>query len=284
MTRYSGTCAHSHHRNRRTSHRLAFATAAALGSVCLAQESRVAVVKPSPCGTPVQVQPDERVGAFTVVNPGGRGPVAVVRLDRMPPKPDFNIITPAGISHPFKNGPVDPPGTTMEYQPVYVQDGAGGEHWAVISNAYLNGRWVARHIEHFPPGSQLVPDPPQPPGTTVDCLFGEEAAPQEEAEILALAGLPDNPELAEVWFIPSGEVLMTVPNRVAEMLWFQPLGRPGDVNGDGCIDLVDVAVVLGAFGSSVPPGDASGDVNWDGVVGLADVALILSAYGDGCDG
>lgn len=54
----------------------------------------------------------------------------------------------------------------------------------------------------------------------------------------------------------------------------------GDLNGDGATNASDFVVMVGAFGSAVPPG-ASGDLNGDGVVDAADVAMLVDDLGCG---
>jgi len=54
--------------------------------------------------------------------------------------------------------------------------------------------------------------------------------------------------------------------------------REGDVSGNGVVDGVDLAAVLGAWGSS-GKGEFSTDTNGDGVVDGADLATVLSGWG-----
>lgn len=49
--------------------------------------------------------------------------------------------------------------------------------------------------------------------------------------------------------------------------------EPGDLNGDGSVSAPDLAILLGAWGSSGP-----GDLNGDGTVGAADLALLLGGW------
>lgn len=50
---------------------------------------------------------------------------------------------------------------------------------------------------------------------------------------------------------------------------------PGDINGDGSVDLADLNLVLANFGSAGPAGDANGD----GAVDLADLNIVLANFG-----
>ena len=64
----------------------------------------------------------------------------------------------------------------------------------------------------------------------------------------------------------------------------EPDGCPEDVNGDGVVNLADLAELLAAYGTA--EGDAgynpAADVDGDGSVGLADLAALLAAYGQIC--
>jgi hypothetical protein len=56
---------------------------------------------------------------------------------------------------------------------------------------------------------------------------------------------------------------------------------PGDLDGDGDVDLSDLAQLLAHYGmTGVGYGD--GDIDGDGDVDLADLAALLSVYGTGC--
>jgi hypothetical protein len=59
---------------------------------------------------------------------------------------------------------------------------------------------------------------------------------------------------------------------------------PGDVNGDGIVDLTDLTALLGAFGSaSGGPGyNPSADFDGSGAIDLVDLTTLLSAFGTHC--
>jgi hypothetical protein len=50
---------------------------------------------------------------------------------------------------------------------------------------------------------------------------------------------------------------------------------PGDVNGDGHVDVTDLSVLLSNYGTT----NAVADVNKDGVVDVFDLSILLSHYG-----
>ncbi|MFU8828122.1 MAG: choice-of-anchor Q domain-containing protein [Phycisphaerales bacterium] len=52
----------------------------------------------------------------------------------------------------------------------------------------------------------------------------------------------------------------------------------GDVNGDGVVNLADLNLVLGNFGTQSFRGDANGD----GVVDMTDLSIVLAAFGQTC--
>jgi hypothetical protein len=57
---------------------------------------------------------------------------------------------------------------------------------------------------------------------------------------------------------------------------------PGDLNGDGRVDLADLAELLGNYGETSGMTYEDGDLDGDGDVDLADLAELLGHYGDIC--
>ena len=57
----------------------------------------------------------------------------------------------------------------------------------------------------------------------------------------------------------------------------------GDLDGDGEIDLADLAGLLAHYVTSSSPAYADGDLDQDGDVDLSDLATLLAAYGTTCD-
>lgn len=72
-------------------------------------------------------------------------------------------------------------------------------------------------------------------------------------------------------------VLVYEPQQVN--LVMRPL-RPGDANANGCVDDVDLAIVLGSFGSVC--GCCPADIDRDGLVDDTDLAIVLENFGLGC--
>lgn len=61
--------------------------------------------------------------------------------------------------------------------------------------------------------------------------------------------------------------------------WDGPEPIPGDLDGNGCVNLADLAALLGHYGVS-----AGGDLDGDGDTDLSDLAVLLAHYGEGCPG
>jgi hypothetical protein len=58
---------------------------------------------------------------------------------------------------------------------------------------------------------------------------------------------------------------------------------PGDLDGDGDVDLTDLAVLLSHYGMTSGAIYEDGDLDEDGDVDLADLAALLAAYGTTCE-
>jgi len=68
--------------------------------------------------------------------------------------------------------------------------------------------------------------------------------------------------------------------------WCAPVQPPapcvGDLNGDGSVNLADLAIVLSNYGLTGGATYADGDLDGDGDVDLADLAMMLAVYGASC--
>ena len=87
----------------------------------------------------------------------------------------------------------------------------------------------------------------------------------------------------------SGPIIQMYGRAVNVLVWSQSgqmlyhligdLPLPGDYDGDGDVDLSDLAFLLSDYGCDT--GDCPGDIDGDGDTDLADLALLLSYYGTG---
>jgi len=71
------------------------------------------------------------------------------------------------------------------------------------------------------------------------------------------------------------------PNTASFVTFVPPTVCRADWNHDGQVDTIDLAILLGRFGSQVTP-FGQGDANGDGLVNTADLALFLGLFGTPC--
>jgi hypothetical protein len=57
-----------------------------------------------------------------------------------------------------------------------------------------------------------------------------------------------------------------------------PPSKPGDVNGDGSVSVIDLSILLSHFGQS-GQSRSTGDLNGDGMVSVIDLSILLSNFG-----
>ncbi len=239
-------------------------------------DSRVVVVRPQPGGTQIPLGPNERVVTVAGVNLPGRGPVAVVGIKTMPPKPDFNIITPDGASHPFKRVEDVGNGVTVEYE-VQVLNSPGGDKYRVVGHIKRGANKIGESSETYPLGSVYVPDPPQPPGTMLMIPIATALPPDQEAIVLAAAGIPDlvGPQ---AYNVVDGTLLVSHPGAPISVIEVTGGAAKGDLNCDELITVGDISPFVltlidpAGYDAAFPMCDfMAADCNRDGVVSVSDI-------------
>lgn len=93
-------------------------------------------------------------------------------------------------------------------------------------------------------------------------------------------GLAPNDNLNMLDYVLCDHILTAVYNWA---IGYLPLCE-ADINGDGVVNIIDLAILLGRYGSCAgDPGYYPGvDLNDDGCVNLPDLATLLARYGDVC--
>ena len=206
-------------------------------------------------------------------------PTTVVRVVPMPGKPKFVIGLPVGpmpgvlMYFPFPQDHVD--GGITVGKRAFVNPGGG----VTVVSTSCNAAGVTCEGCNvvFPPGSVLIPDPPQPPGL----MFAASqfpADPQTETEVLASLGLPNTPA-PQVFEMATGDMFFFINGQQpGPPVQFLPAYHTGDLNCDGAIDGLDIEGFVraltdaaGYMAASPNCGFFYADVNGDSAVDGLDV-------------
>lgn len=266
-------------------------SAAAWTSAALA-DGRVVFVGPNQ--GPVPVGPNERVTVTKTVIINNE-PITIVMIETMPPKPKFAICVKIPTGLPPPNDTIciyfpfpkdhDDNGVHVSHE-VWVNSPPGGPDNYIVVARSCNAAGVCEGCKmNFPPGSILIPDPPQPDGLMM-MVDRFPIDPATEAAVLASVGRPDNP-WPEVWVLTTGDFYFFLNGQPpGPPVHVSPAFRPGDANCDGAIDSGDVSAFAQAlldppaYAASNPScGSFYADLNADGKADGEDirhfVALLL---------
>jgi len=135
-------------------------------------------------------------------------------------------------------------------------------------------RWAAYN------GCSLVGEP----GDPIDFDAG---IPGAETEVMRYTSECDRGGSSELWTVVGGThipVLSDDSRRlIIDWLYAHPKSCLGDLDGDGDIDLADLATLLANYGTTSGMTYEDGDLDGDGDVDLADLAALLAVYGTTCE-
>lgn len=190
------------------------------------------------------------------------------------------------------NGPRDPYPLVFQSAggaALHVEDHVKGLHNAALPEPvfqFTPTPWAVGIPVGYTPGAQATPF-----DVTFEVALDETGtyfAEQLNAGrvLVAIASLTDTVMGGTPGGVPSfymKEGLGLHPDaRAPQLTIVLAAGQAGDTNGDGCVNLSDLGVVLSNFGLAVGGGAASGDFDNDGDVDLSDLGVVLSAFGQGC--
>ncbi|TVQ75529.1 MAG: hypothetical protein EA380_10650 [Phycisphaeraceae bacterium] len=80
--------------------------------------------------------------------------------------------------------------------------------------------------------------------------------------------------------VPGGDSFVSIWNLNTDIT---PAPCPGDINGDGIVDLDDFIILAGNFGSGPGATPQQGDLNGDGFVDLDDFIILAGNFGNNCN-
>jgi hypothetical protein len=114
-------------------------------------------------------------------------------------------------------------------------------------------------------GTALWPTYPPPLTFSFDATAAVQALLDGGAQYVGLKVVGTSPNLFPCILMDDDTAVLTIETALV-----------GDLDGDGDVDLTDLAILLASYGI-----DAGGDIDGDGDTDLQDLATLLSHYGEG---
>jgi hypothetical protein len=255
-----------------------------LGDQAVLADGRIIVVGPNQGEQPLG--PNETVTARKTVIINGE-PITIVQVQPMPPKAKFAICVliprafpPGGVECIYVSFPPDRDegGVHISHEHWLASPGGGAPDYIVVVSRSCIPAGVCEGCKTaFPPGSILIPDPPQPSGLAF-MADRFPADPATESAVLASLGLPNNP-WPEVWVLTTGDLyFFTDSNPPGPPVHISPATQPGDLNCDGVVNAFDIGPFVlalidptGYYAAYPNCGYFYADVNDDAAVNVLDV-------------
>jgi|GEM_PF-2640758 len=152
-----------------------------------------------------------------------------------------------------------------------VQFTASGDNGTDGTAAAYDMRWSTEEItaQTWADAAAVAPLPtPSPAGAT---------------ETITIAGLPSDTTCYIALTVRDSAGNESGLSNVASGKTQAPAGPPGDANGDGCVNILDLLLVRNNL-NKTPGSDglASCDVNGDGVINILDLLFVRNHLGQGC--
>lgn len=106
----------------------------------------------------------------------------------------------------------------------------------------------------------------------------------------AVATIPFMPPQGWTWNgwtsdVPIARIEVVGNGVVNGFIWYEnmqiitaPQGTPGDLNGDGAVDMLDLLGLLSAWGACDQPGNCAADLNQDALVDVLDLLILLANW------
>lgn len=199
-------------------------------------------------------------GNYRALNVESIGIDLRIFLTQAQPHPDFSMTL--MLSH--DNGT---PGTTADDTWIYYNSGQSipfpGDGW--LSYDFIIPSQLDLPLGQLPPGWQYYSDFFTPP--LANHTWGEV---MENVTTIWFIGMSDPGAIGALlnWVVGADNIRIT----------WMPSGVPGDVTGDGTVNVDDLLAVINAWGPCPGPPTCPADLNDDGSVDVSDLLLVINNW------